>query len=380
MTARTVTHVHTPAEARAQRNAALAKEHSALSALSVFAQLFIGMPLYLYANVGTPGYLSILLTIPYALLLLVLAKSLAKRGIARAALFGCPAKSISKALFLLIAAFQAFDALLVFLTLCATLREIMPQESVTGLACAVAVFTALGIRNGEKQGLLHLSRFIAWVVLALLLFCVVSSYACGRVDHLFPLLGYGEKPILIGAAWMCGCVGGCVWPLLLTEDRSALGHLTKKNSPLLRSFLVSVAFAVLWMLTADWLTPIYAMRRPETLGWRVLLIAQMTPSIPAWSMQVVGVTLLLLLALHERILLSSRAAAKFVRTEKGRFLIPLILFAFILPAAVSADPTLLDTAVRIAAWRAALMPALLLLLYLAGRKQAAALRKKEETA
>jgi hypothetical protein len=53
------------------------------------------------------------------------------------------------------------------------------------------------------------------------------------------------------------------------------------------------------MLFSVWLMPVYAMARRETLGWRLLLLTNMTPSIPAWSMEALALLLLFFLLNRE---------------------------------------------------------------------------------
>lgn len=372
ITGKTATSVHSPAQENEARWTAKAKEQSALNALGVFTQVFIGMPLYLYANVGTPGYLCILLTAPYAALLLIAANHLAKRGIPHTVLYG-KRKNAARVFFFVFAFLHWADALLILLSLCAILREIMPKENPAWMALASALLCALGLRNGGKSGLFHLARFLLWVIFALLAFCVASAYPYGRMDHLFPLLGYGPTPILRGALWMCGCVSGCVWPLLMEEDEQTLARLTGRRSPLHRPLWAALLFSVVWMLCADWLMPIYTMRRAETLGWRVLLLTNMTPSIPAWSMLIAGITLLFLLALHDRALRASLAVGSFLNTKKGCFAITLALLLLLIPFAVRFDEAWLALVASLSAYRAAVMPVLLLAFFLfAPRKKEAA--------
>ena len=77
MTGKTTACVHSPQQMKAQRWQALAQDRAALCGISVYAQIFIGLALYLYGHVSTPGYLSVLLTIPFALLLVYLARKTA---------------------------------------------------------------------------------------------------------------------------------------------------------------------------------------------------------------------------------------------------------------------------------------------------------------
>ena len=80
MTGRTETAVHSPAQMLAQRWNILAQDRCALSGLSIYTQLFIGMAMYLYRHVSTPSAISILLALPYGLLLTALSRRIAGRS------------------------------------------------------------------------------------------------------------------------------------------------------------------------------------------------------------------------------------------------------------------------------------------------------------
>ncbi len=266
----------------AQRRTASLRDKSGLNALSVYAQLCVGFSLYLYGQVSTPGYLSALLTAPLLLLFFLPARFLARRkkpGIS--VTVSAAGANGSKIFFLCFSLLHLLDAQLAFFTLCAVVRDVMPDFERTAVALASALFCALG--GGEDEGLSRLSRPLKWLIGALLLYCVVIAVPHGRAAHFFPLLGYGPASILGGTLWISGAVASAVWPLLTREDTEP----PRRFFLTLRAPLLALALGIVTYLASVWLMPVYVMQRPESLGWRMLLLVHMTPSVPAWSMEVI---------------------------------------------------------------------------------------------
>ena len=80
MRRQTTTTIHTAQELLAQRTQVFSSQQSALSGLTLYAQLRIGMAMYLFGHVSTPGYLSVLLTVPAAAALYLLSAYVARRA------------------------------------------------------------------------------------------------------------------------------------------------------------------------------------------------------------------------------------------------------------------------------------------------------------
>ena len=192
MTGRTTTTVHSPRELKAQRWEALAEDRCALSALSVYAQSFIGLALYLYSHVSTPGWLSILGTIPFALILLYLASKTTKNaGETNDVLSFAAGKRGTKLVLFLFLLLHLFNAQLVFAALCAVLRNAMPDHSLWKLA--LLMMPALSWANSGRQGdaLARLTRLMKWIIGVLFLYAFLSAVPHGSAAHFFPVLGYG---------------------------------------------------------------------------------------------------------------------------------------------------------------------------------------------
>lgn len=356
---RTETGVHSSVQMIAQRRTASLWDKWGLNALSLYAQLCIGFSLYLYGQVSTPGYLSTLLAAMMLPLFFVPARFLARRKktgqpvtVSAAGVRG--AKIFDLCFFLL----HLLDAQLAFFALCAVVRDVMPDFGRAPVALAAALSCALG--RGEDEGLFRLSRPLKWVIGALLLYCVIIAIPHGSAAHFFPLLGYGPASILRGALWMSGASASSVWPLLNREDQEeARGFF-----PFLRAPLLALALGILTYLASMWLMPVYVMQRPESLGWRMLLLVHMTPSVPAWSMEVTGLLLLLLAAAAYSASQAAKALAQSGGKQKTpRYLTAALLFLLV-PACVTNPDAVQDLLTAAAPWRAAVSFVLLGLLCL----------------
>ena len=343
----------------AQRQTTALRDKSALNALSVYAQLCIGFSLYLYGQVSTPGYLSTLLTLPVLLLLFLPSWFLAgwkQPGLSVTE--SAAGTSGARIFFLCFFLLHLMDAQLAFFTLCAAVRDVMPDFERTAVALAAALFCALG--GGEDESLSRLSRPLKWLIGALLLYCVVIAVPHGSAAHFFPLLGYGPASILRGALWMCGGLASAVWPLLNREDQAP----PQRFFPMLRAPLLALGLGAVTYAASVWLMPVYVMQRPESLGWRMLILVHMTPSVPAWSMEVIGLMLLLLTAAAYSASQASFALSQFGGKQKSpRFLTAALLFLLV-PACVIDPDSVQEMLAAAAPWRGSAYLALLILLCL----------------
>ena len=326
---RTETGVHSPEQMICQRRTAALRDKSSLNAMSVYAQLCIGFSLYLYGQVSTPGYLSALLMMPVLLLLFLPSWFLARRkrpGLSVTA--SAAGERGAKLFFLCFFLVHLLDAQMAFFTLCAVVRDVMPDFERAAAALAAALFCALG--GGEDEGLNRLSRPLKRVVGALLLYCAVIAVPHGSAAHFFPLLGFGPASVLRGTLWMSGGLASVVWPLLNREDTEP----PQRFFFTLRAPLLALGLGVITYAASVWLMPVYVMQRPESLGWRMLLLVHMTPSVPAWSMEVIGLMLLLLAASTYSTTQAARALSQFGGKQKTpRFLTAVLLFLLV-PACV----------------------------------------------
>lgn len=344
----TETSVHSPARMIAQRRRLSLRDKSALNALSVYAQLCIGFSLYLYGQVSTPGYLSTLLTALTLPLFFLPGWFLARRkqpGLS--VTVSAAGTGGARIFFLCFFLLHLMDAQLAFFTLCAVVRDVMPDFERTAVALAAALFCALGC--GEDEGLFRLSRPLKWLIGALLLYCVLISVPHGSASHFFPLLGWGPASILRGTLWISGGLASAVWSMLIREDTEPpQGFFSALRAPLL-----ALVLSIITYLASVWLMPVYVMQRPESLGWRMLLLVHMTPSVPAWSMEVIGLLLLLLSAATYSASQAALALSQFGgKQKKPRFLTAALLFLLV-PACVT-DPDSVQDLLSVAApWRAA---------------------------
>ena len=374
MNGKTLTSVHSEAAMFAQRWRACVQEQCALQAAGVYAQLYIGMALYLYAHVSTAGYLSILLTAPYLLLIWGLALFVSKRtgpeGIG--AILGAGA---AKAFYLLAALVYFLDAQLIFYALCAILRDVMPGQPPVFLAVCAALAVPLGLACNQESVPARVFRPMKWVIAGLLLYCAATSLPYGNAAYFFPLLGAGSESILTGGAWMCGAVSAGVFPLLTVRNEESHGLIQEKKGILLGPLLFALGAAVVTYGLSVWLSPFYTLARPEDLGWRLLLPVHMTPSVPAWSMMVLGLLLLFLLALSNCVSQASRLLARCAGKKEPPTLLYFLLPMALVPAGVLATEPIQDFLADIAPGRA-----LLVLATLAVLAAACLLKKKKAPA
>ena len=344
----TETSVHSPAQMIAQRRMASLRDKSSMNALSVYAQLCIGFSLYLYGQVSTPGYLSALLTVPILLLLFLLGWFLSRRKkTGLSVLVSAAGTGGAKFIFLCFFLLHLLDAQIVFFALCAVVRDVMPVFGRVAAALAAALSCALG--GGDDESLYRLSRPLKWLIGVLLLYCVIISMPHGSASHFFPLLGWGPASILQGALWMSGGLASAVWPLLTSEDQERpQGFFSAFRFP-----LAAIGLGVFTYLVSVWLMPVYAMQRPESLGWCMLLLVHMTPSVPAWSMEVIGLMLLLLAASTYSASQASKALSQFGGKQKTpRFLTAALLFLLVPACAINPD-SMQEMLAAAAPWRAA---------------------------
>lgn len=351
MTGKTVTHVNSQTEMLSQRVHAMQNDRRALWNVSVLAQIYVSLSLYLYGAVSTAGLWSLGLTVPYMLLILFLSNRV--RPVSG---FGC------LVFFLL----QMFDAQLILYALSAMLKEVMPEHPQLLLALFLAIGMAWANSGKEETALYSLNRFLQWVIFALLFYCVCASIPYGRGDHFFPLFGRGCESIFKGAVCLWGAVNGCVWPRLMpNEEQMNSSEKVQENN--FHAFL-PLAGGALVMGVSVWLMPFYAMERPETLGWRLLLFTNMTPSIPAWSFQVISLLMLFFLSLSCHIKSAENSLSLLCGKKLPSFSTLLLLFLPLLPLVFLSNPQAETALITASFFRAPVMLGFLFLLYIQKRR------------
>ncbi len=372
---KTATAVHSVRQMMTQRRQAFIRDRYMLGALSTYAQICIGFSLYLYGRVSTPGYISLLLTVPAVLPHFLMGWFLHRRKKPGRTVAASAAGAVGeKAFALCFSLLHLLDAQIAFFALCAMARDVMPDAERLPFALAAAFFCACG--GADQNSLSRLGCFLKWIIAALALYGASISFPHGKISHFYPLLGYGASSILRGALWMSGAVVSGVWPLLNREENEPpVSFFTAARFP-----LAAVGLGIFTYLTAVWLMPVYAMSRPESVGWRILLIAHMTPSVPAWSAAVIGLLLLLLTAVSGSVSQAALALSRLGGKRKPpRFLHAALLFLLVPACAINPD-TAQKILTAAAPWRAAAALALLSMLCLVSllrRKQKNALPKEK---
>ena len=324
----TKTAVHSQQALLAQRSQAYALEQYVLAGLCVYSQIVIGAALYLYDHVSTPGYLSVLLTAPFLLLLyggmLFLARRVRpEQGLLLSAVGSAAAAPIC----LLLCLGALLDALAAGVMLCAMIGDVLPQMNVLRLALAAAAVIALAIGGEDEYDLPRRSRFLRWGLALVLIFCACTALPYGNPGHLFPLLSKGPGSVFEGALWMCGCAAGACCPLALPQKAESLRALTAHPQRGLRELLTALLFGALTVFFAAYLLPFYALARPETLGWRALLYAEISSSLTGWSLLLCAQMFLMLFSLATGV---TRAAALLSRAAGKKKSPPWLLAALLL--------------------------------------------------
>ena len=355
---------------RGQRTRSLAGDQCALCGLQMYAQIFVGLALYVYDHVSAPGYLSLLLTAPYLLTVLLWARRLARFAPADGGLMDLATGGTRRALSLLLFLSAMLDGALLFHGLCAVALDVMTDLSPWAVGLAVAGFAALSLWQRGDHALSRLAHALQWLILALLLYCAGAALPHGKSAHFFPILGYGAERIGAGALWLCGAVSGCAWPLLYPEKPCGALALTERRSTLLRPALLALLAGVGTMLCSVWLMPVYALARPYTLGWRMLLLTHMTPSVAAWSLEFAGVTLLLMLTLCHSLCRAGEMLAMAGGRKEAPAFLPALLIAPLLPLRGAGEWAAAEALIRFAPWRAVILIAVLGCLTLASRRNA----------
>ena len=344
-----------------ERRRVYALEQYALSGLQLYVQMAIGLALYLYQHVSTPGYLSLALLLPFAAGLMGGALWLCRRRQAgETPLESAVGRRLARVLAVALALCALMDAQLAAYSLCAVLSETLPSVSSLWAALAAAVVTALAIGGGDEYALPRLARLLRWLLGLMVGFCAATALPHGSPGHLAPWLGRGTGSVLQGALWMSGGVASCCLPLLTPQRETNLQGLYDGGKRGLRTVLLSLTLGMVTALTSAFLLPFYALARPETLGWRLLLVSDVSPSLAGWSLLLCGLLMLLLMAQAAGV---TRAASLICwaagRDTASPFLITgLLMLLFPLSALSTQDAEALLRA--LAPWRSAVTSAAVL--------------------
>ena len=328
----TSTPVHSTKEMMAMRKASLAKEQSILSSLSLLAQALVGMALYLYDHVSTPGYLSIFLGLPLLILILWLSLYLYRRApqgcvLALAGPFpGRLLGAILTGVFLLDSQMAAF-------AISALLSDALPYLSPFLTMLAVSLMLAAAIAGDDPYALPRLGRLLRWPMLAALVLCGLAALHHGSVSYLFPALGEGAPTILKGSLWMSGGLAGACCPLILPLSAPRLFPLQQENKLLYRPLLGAGLFCCLYGVLAACTLPFYALARPESLGWRLLLFTKISGSALTWSLLLFTLLFLLLITLSAGILRAAEVIGWMQGKKKPSAPLICALLLLIAPAA-----------------------------------------------
>lgn len=364
---RTQTWVHTEESMMMQRKKAEIRQNWALSGLSLYGQLMIGLSLYLYDHVSTPGYFSVLLVLPFLLMLCLACRwMLRKHQGDNRTIFSAAGNRMGKFAAILWALICWLDGQLAFYALCSMVSNILPTISSFLVALAIAVTVAFALGGRGREGLARLSRLMGWLIFLCILYCAAIGFPYGDDGHLFPLLGYGPGRIFRGGLWLCGCAASACLALLLPGEKLQEDALRENRKCMRRSLGTAVVLAAITALLSAYLLPLYALARPETTGYRLLLLARITPSVAAWSLLVCATMFLMLMTLGTGV----QRGAQLFSIAAGKKEIPFslttgLLLSYVPWGALNIQP-LEDMLIRIAPYRSGMAILALMLLFLGG--------------
>lgn len=347
---------------RLLRQQSFARDQGILTSLSIFAQIILGCALYLFGHVSTPGYLSILLMGPVMGLIAFLSSGLQKRS-GEGNILALAGKFPGKVLSGLLATVFFLDAQMAAYGVSAILSDVLPNFSPLVTMMTVAVVLAAALGGNEAHALPRLSRLVRWPVLLFLLFCGLSALPHGSPGYLFPLLGQGMPSILRGALWMSGCAAGACCPMIL-PGHEKLSPVPNDGGMAWRPFLMALLLGTGFALLSACLLPFYALAREENLGFRLLLYTKISGSALSWSLLLMGLLFLLLIALSAGVQRSAALIAFAAGKKKpGRGLIITMLFLLVPAAALKSLPVQ-KLLITIAPFRAAPVLGSLMLLWI----------------
>lgn len=282
----TCTAVHSRQAALGQRQGEALRNHFSLSAILLYAQLVIGCGFVLYEQVGTPGYMSILLLLlPMTLLYFISCRLAEKPGIRE----GMAGKAANVLLF----ACLIIDAQLSLYAFTAIVREILPDYN-TALITFVTLLCVLpALRRQHSHALPSFGRLLRYPLLLGLGISMLGAMRYGRMDHLFPLLGGGVESILSGAVWMSTALSAALTPLMIHTPPS--GRLQKRQG--YRSLVYGLLLGAATAGVAAFLMPYHFLTLPDALGARLLMPVKVHPALISWSVTVCLMMLLMLISL-----------------------------------------------------------------------------------
>ncbi|MBQ9264194.1 MAG: hypothetical protein IJ189_08305 [Clostridia bacterium] len=248
-----------------------ARCRSMATGISLYAQVIIGLCLFLTEYTGTPGWMAILLTGPVTFLCAWLAR---RTPVCKGA--------VSRALVGLIA---WMDEVIVFYVLCGLCKALLPDLNawlLSAVLCALSWFSSVG----KERALMLASRPIIPLILVPIAYNACAAVPNMDLGNLFPLLGAGMPRLLGGAVWMLGStVPACL--IFLTPAANAPAR------PSLLPPVLGLLFGAITAFLYALLLPYPALQRPAALSEKLTLLTQLSSPTAGWSL-LIGAQLFLL--------------------------------------------------------------------------------------
>ncbi len=282
----THTAVHSRQAALGQRQGKSLQNHFSLSSILLYAQLVIGCSFVLYEQVGTPGYMSVLLLIfPLTGLYFISCRLAEKTGIRE----GFVGKAADVLLFVCL----LMDAQLSLYAFTAIVREILPDYNTALITLVTLICVLPSLHRQHSHALPAFARLLRYPLVLGLGISMLGAMRYGRPDHLFPLFGRGAESIFYGALWMSTALSAALTPLMICTPPS--GKLQRRKG--YRSLVIGLSLGAATALVAAYLMPYHFLTLPDALGTRLLMPIKVHPALISWSVTVCLMMLLMLVSL-----------------------------------------------------------------------------------
>ena len=352
---RTTTPVHSQADLIAQRWDVHIRNQHKLTALCLFASLWLSHSLYLSEQVSTAAYLSLLLfLLPFSLLFgwtrLLAGHTKANSSMLTAWL----SRPLGRMMEVFIAFSLLLDAVFMLCALSSLLSEMLPTFRRFTIAPVIALLSAFSQVRNRPYAIVHLGGLVFIPLLALLLCSASPALQEGNIHHFFPILCGGADTVLAGTWWMAGSIGCACITLLLPDDAQALARL-RSHTRHQGSGYVFAAYLCAFITAAaySYLLPPRELSASRSMGTRLLLPAQISSSVPGWTLYVCLLILLLFIcygAFVSRcgIFLCGRCTQKKAASDQ----VTLLLFLLTLPPAMFYAQSVQTWLIRLLPFRA----------------------------
>lgn len=189
------------------------------------------------------------------------------------------------------------DAVFILCGLSSLLSELLTAFRHFTIAPVIGILCALSQVQNRPYAIVHLSGLLFFPLLGALLFASAPALEEGNIYHFFPVFCGGIKSIWTGSLWLLGSIGCACIPDLLPNERPALTRIRSGEKHLGIGYVLAGGLCALLILIAyTYLLPPHDLAASRSVGTRLLLPAQISSSVPGWTLYVCALILLLMIA------------------------------------------------------------------------------------